>query len=121
MRLRSPGTVDAAIVAISVVGNHLSNSRQGLGAADKRRDFLRWVENFACPQFGGWFADGNDVFAELDSAYNRVTFASGLSEGMLLLLLNREFDAMGRLLGRVSGELNALKRLADRTGVPVVL
>jgi rRNA-processing protein FCF1 len=121
MRLRSPGTVDGAIAAISAVQNHLSNSRQGLGAGDKQRDFLRWVENFARPQVRGWLADGEDVLAELDSAYNRVAFASGLSEGTLLMLLNREFEAMGRLLDRASGELSVLKRLADRAGVPVVL
>jgi rRNA-processing protein FCF1 len=121
VRLRNPGTADAAISAIGTLGFHLGNSRSGLGAADKQRDFLRWVEDVARPQFESWLADAAEVVGELDSAYNRVVFASGVSEATLLGLLNREFDSMGRLLDRVSAGMRALKALADRPGVPVVL
>jgi len=61
------------------------------------------------------------VVAGLDSAYNRIALANGIDAATLLGLLNREFEAMGRMLDGVTFELRALKKLADRPGVPVVL
>ena len=80
MRLRNPGTIDAAINAVEDLRRYLSNARSGnsLGPADP---FLSWCEDYARPQLENWFAPTEGLFDDLDASYNLINNAPKSKRG----------------------------------------
>jgi hypothetical protein len=120
MRLRNPGTIDAAINAVEDLRRYLSNARSGnsLGPADP---FLSWCEDYARPQLENWFAPTEGLFDDLDASYNLINNAPKSEPRRLNAMLRRECISWDRRLEEVLNELGKQKELAMRPGSPVVL
>lgn len=120
MRLRNPGTIDQATEGVRQLEGHLSRARGTnpvLGAED---GFLTWIDDYARPQFGNWFAPTEDVFAELDISHNRINSAPD-STRRLNAMLSREIRDWEQRLTKIRDELAQQKIIATRPGAPIVL
>jgi PIN domain len=121
MRLRNPGTIDHAIQTIRNLQNYLGNSR-GLHDGEARKDaFLNWCEDQARPNLESLLDPGEEILAELESAYHRLALAPQMTLRRLNGMLNREYTIWDQRLRRAEEELQSQKKLAGRPGHPVVL
>lgn len=122
MRLRNPGTTQAAIDAAGEMMRLLQNARNEANVTgDKRDGFLAWCDNYARPQMRSLFEPTEELLAELDASHDRVLLAPQLSVRHLNSLLNREFTAWDDRLTRLAAELKEQDKIASRPGKPVVL
>jgi len=122
MRLRNPGTTQAAIDAAGEMLRLLQAARNEANVTgDKRDGFLAWCDNYARPQMRSLFAPTEELLAELDVSHDRVMLAPQLSVRHLNSLLNREFTAWDDRLTQLIIELKQQHRITARPGRPVVL
>jgi hypothetical protein len=120
MRLRHPGTIDAAITTVQDLQRWLAGSHPGnpmLGAGDP---FLTWIEDQARPQLEHLFAPGEELLDELDISYNRINNAPKFDR-RINAMLQREYRDWNRRLGEVLDDLGRQKQLTLRPGRPVML
>src|SRR5215470_4311850 len=121
VRLRNPGTIDAAITAVQDLRRWLDSAKsanQTFGPADP---FLTWCENQARPQLENLFAPTEDLLDELDASYNRINNAPKSELRRINAMLSREYSFWNQRLGEVLDELGKQKQLVMRPGRPVVL
>lgn len=110
MRLRTPGTIDAAITSVEDLRRYLSNARSAnpqFGPADP---FLGWCEDYARPQLENLFAPTEDLLDELDTSYNRINTAPKAEPRRINAMIHQECSSWDRRL-EVHGELGSRKRL----------
>jgi hypothetical protein len=123
MRLRNPGTIDAAITAVQDLLRYLTNTRAGTQASGPVDPFLTWCDDYARPQLENLFVPTEGLLAELDVSYSRISNAAIQELGLRRInaMINRELFAWDRRLGEVLDELGKQKELTMRPGRPVVL
>lgn len=125
MRLRHPGTIDAAITMVQSLSRYLENARHGNPAHGPGDQFLTWCEDQARPQLESLFAPGEELLDELEVSYSRINNAvsnspvSGIRR--LNAMLSREYRDWSERLGQVLVDLDRQKQLMMWPGRPVVL
>jgi hypothetical protein len=121
VRLRNPGTIDAAVTVVQDLRRWLDNAKSGNPTFGPADPFLTWCENQARPQLENLFAPVEDLLDELDVSYNRINSAPKSDLRRINAMLSREYSFWNRRLGEVLDELGKQKQLVMRPGRPVVL
>jgi hypothetical protein len=121
MQLRNPD-VGNAINTVKRVQMELDNAaNRGNSAIDRADNFLTWCDQHARSQLGNYFPKTEEIFAEVDTSYNRIAFAPAMSERRLNGLLNQEFRSWADRLDRLLAELTATNLFLQHPGKLVVL
>ncbi len=122
MRLRNPGGLEAALVAVKQVKGQLWNAvNAGHSAPDRKDAFLAWCDQWATPQLGNHFPQSEVLFADIAESYHRVVQTPLLTERQLNGLLEREGKAWSARLDEPIDELEGQKPFLARLGHLVVL
>ena len=121
MRLKNPGTIDAALAAVSQVKGQLTNTMAGSGT-QRLVDFTRWCERWAIPQLGNHFQGSEELFSLLgETHYRLVSAAPHMAELQLNSFLSREWHTWDARLGHLAGELERDREFIKRPGRIVVV
>jgi hypothetical protein len=122
MRLRNPGSLEAALETVKQVKGELWNAvTAGHSAPDKKDAFLAWCDRWATPQLGNHFPPSEALFAEIAESYHRVVQTPLLTERQLNGLLDREGKAWSVRLDGLIAELEQQKPFLAWPGHLVVL
>jgi hypothetical protein len=105
VRLRNPGTIDAAITVVQDLRRWLDNAKSGNPTFGPADPFLTWWENQARPQLENLFAPKEDLLDELDVSYNQINSAPKSDLRRINAMLSREYSFWNRRLGEVLDEL----------------
>jgi PIN domain len=121
MRLRNPGTVEYAIQAIRALQDDLGDCRARHDEQARRYAFLAWCQDQARPKLESLFDPGEELLAELESAYHRLVFARPITQRQLSGRLKRQYSTWEQRLEQVEDELRAQQKLVSSPGHPIVL
>jgi PIN domain-containing protein len=124
MRLRDPGTIDAAITTVQDLRRYLNNAwsraNDRMGTMSRPAyPFVHWCEAYARPRLKNLFESSEGLLEELDASYIRIK--ANEEQPGVDAMVSREFASWDRRLDEVIDELDKQKRLMLRPGYPVVL